>query len=327
MPWNGLHRLQLVLASAAALAVTATVALAHPADLAVDPDAWRRNYSALEARVTQPDNLAPLLADIRGRGGHVGVIVPPVSYPGVATYLGWWADGSLQPLLGQHGVAAIYAPRSAGVSAAAHATGALHFWHAAVTGTLPARAATTGADAWQPAAEPRALVGDARDPGDRLAAGHSLRDGPGGPVTNGTSDQMIGTVTTALFLVESNGGLDPNTYTWTPADSATEVNGVLAAMSWWSSSALTYGQSVTFTLLTYGASSATCQTQYDVSLELGLQHFRGLQSVTRTRAVHRRLFRVGLFRRALLADVVPFVQLHGAAGDGARVGTYFRRLR
>ena len=87
--------------------------------------------------------------------------------------------------------------------------------------------------------------------------------GDGGPVLNGTSDAMTGTVTTALFLSESNGTLDPNLYTWTPADSAAEVSGVIGAMSWWSGKAPTYGQSVTFTVLVYGPSSTTCSTKYE----------------------------------------------------------------
>ncbi len=63
-----------------ALAASAGHALSRPAGHAGDPDAWRRDYSALQAEVHDPSALAPLLARIQQFDAHVGVIVVLVNH-------------------------------------------------------------------------------------------------------------------------------------------------------------------------------------------------------------------------------------------------------
>jgi hypothetical protein len=55
------------------------------------------------------------------------------------------------------------------------------------------------------------------------------------------SDYMSGTVSVALFLVESDGtGADPNVYDWDPQHVQDYINGVNVGLAWWSATAKLY---------------------------------------------------------------------------------------
>lgn len=244
---------------AAAGLASASFAAASPRN----PENWQDGYSAVRATVSAPAELDAVRQRIVDGGGEVGVIVPPAQYPGEAVFLGWVAPKAGSALLGHSGITQVLTPGSKWVNvlaADAQTSPGLAFWRRVVTGD------------WQQseaAPEPRQTDSDVRIPADDPRgpggpANNSVWEGGKGPrITAGTSDQMTGTVTVALFLAESNGLLDANLYTWTPADSAAEVSGVLGAMSWWSGKAPSYGQSVTFTVLVYGPSSSICSTKYE----------------------------------------------------------------
>ncbi len=223
------------------------------------PDDWQAGYSAVRATVAAPADLDRARARIVTAGGKVGVIVPPSAYPGEAVFLGWIAAKDGSALLGQAGITQVLTPSSrliTSVTADAQHSPGLAFWQRVAAG-----------DWTQPegAPDPRAIGSDARVPGDLFPGGEpqGRAPGEGGQALTGTSDAMTGSVVTALFMAESNGSLDPNLYTWSPADSATEVSGVLGALSWWSGKAPTYGQSVTFTLVIHGPSSSVTSTKYE----------------------------------------------------------------
>ncbi len=224
-----------------------------------DPDNWQAGYSAVRATVAAPGDLDAVRQRIVEGGGEVGVIVPPSSYPGEAVFLGWVTPKAGSALLGQRGITQVLTPGSRftpAITADLETSPGLSFWHQVVSGEWTEPAAVV---------EPRQHDTDVRVPADLPFGGGDApsRGGEGLPSINGTSDQMTGTVTTALFLCESNGTLDANLYSWTPADSAAEVSGVIGAMSWWSGKAPTYGQSVTFTVLIYGPSSSVSSTKYE----------------------------------------------------------------
>jgi hypothetical protein len=216
-----------------------------------DADDWRVGYSAVRVAVASPAGVTEAIGAVQAAGGRVAVAVPPAQFPGEAVLLGW-LPGATAPRVGAlAGVLGVLGPHSpAAALDAAPANAGLAFWRAVTGGTIPGPAAV---------APSRPLRADARRPppvdGDA--------PGRGQEGLLGTSDQMTGTVVTALFLTESNGTLDPDLYSWTSADSASEVSGVLAALSWWSSKAPSHGQSVTFTLVTYGPHTSTCQTRYE----------------------------------------------------------------
>ncbi|MCX5800005.1 MAG: T9SS type A sorting domain-containing protein [Candidatus Eisenbacteria bacterium] len=79
----------------------------------------------------------------------------------------------------------------------------------------------------------------------------------------GNSDDMIGTVTVTLFFVESDGSMDPNTYTWTTSAVTYAVNSATSGLSWWSNKAARYGKPLSFTVYYYPGTDVRCQTGYE----------------------------------------------------------------
>jgi hypothetical protein len=79
----------------------------------------------------------------------------------------------------------------------------------------------------------------------------------------GNSEVMIGTVAVTLFFVESNGTIDPNSYTWTTAHRDSILNLALAGLNWWATQAVSYNQSVSFLINYYAPTDVRCQTGYE----------------------------------------------------------------
>jgi len=48
-----------------------------------------------------------------------------------------------------------------------------------------------------------------------------------------TSEYMIGDVAVGIILLESNGGIDPNSEDWTPAEESNVVSEIQAGLNWW----------------------------------------------------------------------------------------------
>ena len=74
---------------------------------------------------------------------------------------------------------------------------------------------------------------------------------------------MKGSVSCGVFFVESNGGSDPNTYTWTLANRTDLKNQILDAFSIWSYTASQNAVSVTFTPVWYEAPSTVINQPYE----------------------------------------------------------------
>jgi hypothetical protein len=98
---------------------------------------------------------------------------------------------------------------------------------------------------------------------DLNKAGIYLRESSSGDLelSPGNSDYMVGKVLFTAIFVESNGGIDPNTYTWTAADRTTIQNEITAGLSWWANTAFnfnTYRTPLTFVIsFRSGASTLT----------------------------------------------------------------------
>ena len=72
------------------------------------------------------------------------------------------------------------------------------------------------------------------------------------------SEYMTGSVTISSFFVESDGTIDPNTYTWTPTQRSTIMNEITDAATIWSYTSGFYGvSSLTFNLVWYVGTQAT----------------------------------------------------------------------
>ena len=79
----------------------------------------------------------------------------------------------------------------------------------------------------------------------------------------GNSDSMTGMVAVCLFFIESNGSIDPNTYTWSSTDQQNTINRAISGLSWWASQAPSYGASVSFSVYYYSSTSSVTQQGYE----------------------------------------------------------------
>jgi hypothetical protein len=77
------------------------------------------------------------------------------------------------------------------------------------------------------------------------------------------NDVMVGTVAVAVFMVESNGGKDPNLNNWNTSDEDKIYQSTLRDLNWWSSMATKYGRSVTFNIIPYYHTNPACQQPYE----------------------------------------------------------------
>ena len=84
-----------------------------------------------------------------------------------------------------------------------------------------------------------------------------------GALITGNSDKMVGTVTVAVFMVESNGSIDPDLYTWSTADEDSICQYTLRNLSWWSDMAMRYGKTLTFNVVPHYHTDSVCQQPYE----------------------------------------------------------------
>jgi hypothetical protein len=79
----------------------------------------------------------------------------------------------------------------------------------------------------------------------------------------GNSDSMTGTVAVYFFFIESDGSIDPDTYTWSETDQQATIKKALAALSWWSNQASRNGVSLTFAPFYHLSNSPVCRQGYE----------------------------------------------------------------
>jgi Secretion system C-terminal sorting domain len=77
------------------------------------------------------------------------------------------------------------------------------------------------------------------------------------------SEQMFGKVICSIFLVESDGSIDPNRYTWTNEAQSQVIARATYDLLMWSYQALLYGKELSFSLLIYPADSVVMQQPYE----------------------------------------------------------------
>src|SRR5258706_105333 len=77
------------------------------------------------------------------------------------------------------------------------------------------------------------------------------------------SEYLKGSVSCGVFFVESNGAVDPNTYTWTSLNITNLKNQIIDAFSIWAYTASQNGISVTFTPVWYEAPSTIINQPYE----------------------------------------------------------------
>jgi hypothetical protein len=204
---------------------------------------------------------------IRAAGGTVAVSGP------TRALLGWVPPDKAGELLVDHGIASIhYAPVDQGIVPASDEMGRtfVRFFNS-----------VAGGEADRIQAAPRAagppLVGDSlphpfADPGAvvRNLAPHHLswdeeaqRTADNGGVFPGYSDVLEGSIAVCLMFVESNGSIDPNSYTWTTTATDDVRSQVLTGLSWWTNKARDFGKTATFTLYYYLPTVSAMQQGYE----------------------------------------------------------------
>jgi hypothetical protein len=252
-------------------------ALAHPVASPRPPAEWTRGYTMLLVEADSKAELAQARDYVVAQGGTVAIVLPP------HVILGWVTPEVGSKILGRHGIRSIH--RSA-VDAAS--TGfndretriAINMFNDIASGSAARRAAREGGrqagpESDRPGMLDCALPHPQMDKNDfvrnlrLMGAENSARDFT--PQYFGNSDIMDGTVAVAIFLIESSGGIDPNTYTWSQADQATAYAQVIDGLNWWvdQSRAFSLGRPLQFTVSFYDAGNAACQVPYEPVLHEG----------------------------------------------------------
>ncbi|MEK6301846.1 MAG: putative Ig domain-containing protein [Acidobacteriota bacterium] len=216
---------------------------------------------------------------IVAQGGTIAVVLPPHAI------LGWVSAETGARILGKHGIKSIHRTvvdqRSAGFSDRETQT-AIGLFNDIVSGR---RARQAKREAKKLSAKALPGLTDCAQPHPAINKDDFIRNlrlmgaedsikGIQSTVTPqffSNSDSMDGTVAVAVFLIESTGEIDPNTYSWSQADQTTAIAQVLDGLNWWveQSRAFNLARPLQFTLVQYTASNPACQQPYEPILHPG----------------------------------------------------------
>lgn len=208
-----------------------------------DPFSWTNGYSLIVTSDVTLDQSDATVDFITDNGGQVAIVVSPRILLG-------WANGSL---VGKHGIVAVFTrPVPPGLlrNMSVDETDHLNFFNQVSSGKWRAdKAPMYGPMQWS---RPDTIQRPGTNMDESLAPKSSVQSYPG------TSDFMVGKVKYNVFFVESNGAIDPNTYSWTCADMTTTVSEIAAGLSFWSSKGVTYGVPLSFATTYYRPPATGC---------------------------------------------------------------------
>jgi len=199
---------------------------------------WQEDYSLILMERTDKAATDKAYSYVRSQGGKVAILTPGLM-------LGWFSAGLSRDLFGKHGIKLVTKnPLDLrGLQNADESTlAAARFFNAVASGAISRELNEASKIHGGP------LSGDAF-PHPAIDI-ENYEKNLAGKVMNPSvenSDTLIGTVAIALYFIESNGTIDANTYTWTAGHQQDTYNRVLTGLTWWSSIAITYGITVTFT--------------------------------------------------------------------------------
>jgi hypothetical protein len=243
---------------------------------------WLDGFTLVVLETNDIPSLHQARAVIQSHGGRVAIMSPP------SLILGWIPQDRRAELIGQAGIKSIYDTEVLGgeVDAADFQTRAvINFFNAVKRGDIQRdyfeEAARTAAEPPKPMLHDT-VVGPPMDQEGYLknleAAGldlQKLKDqgllvshAPG--QTMGNSDTMTGTISVTLFMVESNGTIDANLYTWTQDAMQQYVNKVNTGLAWWTSMANNYYDCwAAFMVHYYPGTDVRCQQGYEPVIHNG----------------------------------------------------------
>jgi len=241
----------------------------------------RNDYALILVDAASKSALAEARDFIVSQGGRVAVVVPPHAI------LGWISPTTESKILGHNGIRSIHRSPLASSPAGFRdreteiAIGAFNDIASGRTAKRRLRESKqpVGADAGRPGMIDCSLPHPTINKDNfirnlRLLGSEDSILGIQSSVTPqyfSNSDVMNGTVTVSVFLVESNGGIDPNIYTWTPADQALAFSQVLDGLNWWveQSRAFNLAKPLQFTLIQYLPANPICQVPYEPVIRPG----------------------------------------------------------
>jgi hypothetical protein len=259
------------------LLIVSAPSFAHSDSPSRSPVERMKGYTLVLTDANSKAELAEARDFVAAQGGTVAIVLPPHAI------LGWITPEVGSKILGKHGIRSIH--RSV-VDAAS--TGfndretqmAIRLFNDIASGSTARRAMREANKQTGPEADRPAMT-DCSQPHPQIDRNDFVRNlrllGAESSARNftpqylGNSDVMDGTIAVALFLIESNGGIDPNVYTWSQADQITAYSQVIDGLNWWvdQSRAFSLGRPLQFTVVFYDASNSACQVPYEPVLHEG----------------------------------------------------------
>lgn len=202
-----------------------------------DPLSWTKGYSMIVTRNTTIDEANATVDLINSNGGQVALVVSP------RLMFGWAPD----TLVGQSGIISINRkPATSFKPNNLDEADSLTFFNEVARGEWRNKK--------QGQSDHNRVVDYPSDviEGPATSGTGFIGNGSGlaGSASPGNSDMMVGKANFNAIFIESNGGIDPNTYSWTCADLSTIVSEISASLSFWSSRAANYGVPLTW-VITY----------------------------------------------------------------------------
>ena len=238
-------------------------------------------YTLVLVDTTSKTELAQARDFIVSQGGRVAIVLPPHAI------MGWIPSEADSRILGRHGIRSIHrTPVSSAPSGFRDRDSqiAINAFNDIASGRSARRRAResaqkSGAEAGRPGMIDCSLPHPSINRDEfirnlRLLGAEESVLGIQSSVTPqyfNNSDVMDGTVAVAIFLVESNGGIDPNVYSWTPADQDLARAQVIDGLNWWvdQSRAFNLGRPLQFTPVFFDASHPASQVPWEPALRPG----------------------------------------------------------
>jgi large repetitive protein len=250
---------------------------AHSDSSSRSPVEWMKGYTLLLVDADSKAELAEARDFVAAQGGTVAIVLPP------HVILGWVTPEVGSKIIGRHGIRSIHrsAVDAASVGFSDRETQtAISIFNDIASGATARRALSEARRQTGPEADRPGMV-DCTQPHPQIDRNDFVRNlrllGAEGSARSFTpqylsnSDVMDGTIAVALFLIESNGGVDPNLYTWSQADQALAYAQTIDGLNWWvdQSRAFSLGRPLQFTVVFYDAANAACQVPYEPVLREG----------------------------------------------------------
>ncbi len=212
---------------------------------------------------------------IQAQGGKVAFVFPPHAILGTIS-----PDVSAK-IIGQHKIRSIYhstiGPGTTGYTDR-ETLSAIGLFNEMISGSLASRITNQAKKATGPGTDLPPLIDDSlpHQKADQSDMIRNLRSmGAHSSVAKfqsniqpqffSNSDSMDGKVAVAVFFMESNGGVDPNLYSWSEEDKNYAYQQVVQGLNWWveQSSAFNLGRPLQFIIVPFYPDNPVCQQPYE----------------------------------------------------------------